>query len=156
MKTLILYATKHGAAKAIAERIAERIPGSTVHDLKDSGVPPVSQFDCVVIGSSIYAGAIRKEAKAFLAQNAAALRSTRLGLYLSGMDASREKDFFEANVSPEILQAAAVKSFIGGVFDPKKAGFMERLIMKMVAKQSSYSDTISDEKIEHFAEAMKR
>lgn len=156
MKTLILYATKHGTAKEIAGRIAERLPDSMVCDLKSSDSPSVSQFDCVIIGSSIYAGAIHKEAKTFLTQNTDTLRDKRLGLFLSGMDASRETEFFNANFSQEILRAATAKSFLGGVFDPQKAGFMERLIMKAVAKQSTYTNTILDDKIGQFAEVMKR
>lgn len=156
MKTLILYATKHGAAKEIAERIAALIPGSTVCDLKSNDIPPVTQYDCIILGASLYAGSIQKEAKEFLSNDAEVLRGKRLGLYLSGMDASREKEFFEANFPTVILQAAVAKSFLGGIFDPKKAGFLERLIMKAVAQQSGYSNTISDDKVELFTEALKR
>ena len=156
MKTLILYATKHGAAKEIAGRIAKRIPGAEVYDLKSGGIPPVSQFDCIIIGSSIYVGAIHKEAKAFLEGNADSLRNKRLGLFLSGLQDSEEKTSFENNFPPDVLQSAAAKSFIGGVFDPKKAGMMSRFIMKVIAKQSGYTSTISDAKIGQFAEAMKR
>jgi len=156
MKTLILYASKHGAAKEIAEGIAGHIPGSTLRDLKSNSIPDISQFDCVVIGSSLYAGSILKEAKTFLSQNTEALRKKRLGLFLSGMDAKSEKSFFESNFSSDILQAARVKSFLGGVFDPKKSGAIGRFIMKIAAKQSGYINTISDDKILQFAEAMKR
>jgi hypothetical protein len=45
--------------------------------------------------------------------------------------------------------------FLGGIFDPKKAGFAERLIMKAAAKLSDYSDTIDNDKIEKFVEVMK-
>ena len=34
MKTIILYATKYGAAAEIARRIAAHIDGAIVHDLK--------------------------------------------------------------------------------------------------------------------------
>lgn len=157
MKALILYATKHGAAKEIAERMAKHMSGSMVCDLKSGEIPSLSLFDCVILGSSLYAGAIRKEAKEFLAQNTEALcNHKRLGLFLSGMDASRETTFFDANFSQEILQAATVKGFLGGVFDPHKAGFFERLIMKAVAKQSAYANTIVDDQIGQFAEMMKK
>ena len=32
MKTLILYATKYGAAREIAKRIAEKMGGAALHD----------------------------------------------------------------------------------------------------------------------------
>ena len=157
MKTLVLYATKYGATREIAQRLAGKIEGSAICDLKRDDIPPLGEFDCVILGSSLYAGMIRKEAKAFLSQNADLLRVKKTGLFLSGMDSSPEQEngYFEANFSKDILQAAKAKSVLGGIFDPKKAGFMERFIMKMVAKRSEYTDTISDDKIEKFAEVMK-
>jgi menaquinone-dependent protoporphyrinogen oxidase len=155
MKTLILYATKHGAAREIAQRIAKNLEGAVIHDLKQGGVPAISQFDCVIIGSSVYAGSIHKEAKTFLSQNADGLLGKRLGLFLCGMDESSETSVFEKNFLPAILQAAKAAHFLGGVFDPQKAGVMGRLIMKAVTKQTAYLNTISDEKIKQFMEAMK-
>ena len=154
MSALILYATKHGAAREIAQRIADNMDGAALHDLKQGSLPLLAQFGCVIVGSSLYAGMIRKEAKEYLSQNADALREKRLGLFLCGMDASREKEVFEANIPPEVLQAAKATAFLGGIFDPKKAGAVGRLIMKAAAGQSGYSDTIDEDKIKRFAEVM--
>ena len=158
MKTLILYASKYGAAQEIAKRIGEKLEGAAVCDLKQKQIPALPDFDCVIIGSSLYAGMIRKEAKAFLSENAAALRGKTIGLFLSGMDAGgdKEKTYFEANFPPELLQSAKAKTLPGGIYDPKKANFAERAIFKLAAKQTAYSDSIDDGKIERFAEEMKR
>ena len=153
MKTLILYATKHGATREAAERIAKHINGAVLHDLKQDGVPPLADFDCVIIGSSIYVGAIRKEAKTFLAQNADKLKEKRLGLFLCGLQENEEKQIITSNFPPDILSAAKATAFLGGIFDPKKAGFMERFVMKAVAKCSGYMDKIDNDKIERFVEA---
>jgi len=155
MKTLILFATKHGAAGEIARRIAGRIDGAETHDLKQGDAGSLAGYDCIIVGSSIYAGMIRKEAKTFLSENADALRGKKLGLFLSGMNASEEKAVFDANIPQDVLQAAKAASFLGGIFDPKKAGFAERLVMKVLAKQSGYMDSIDDNKIEQFVEAMR-
>jgi menaquinone-dependent protoporphyrinogen oxidase len=155
MKTLILYATKNGASAEIARRIASRIDGAVVHDLKQDGLPALDGFGCVIVGGSLYAGMVRKEAKAFVTQNAAALLEKKLGLFLSGLDGSKEKEYFAANFPAEILQAAKAASFLGGIFDPKKAGFFGRLVMRIVAKRAAYTDTIDDGKIAEFAEAMR-
>ena len=155
MKTLILYATKHGAAREVAQRIAKLIDGAVLHDLKQGDVPSLTEYDCIIIGGSVYAGMLRKEAKTFLAQNADALRDKRLGLFLCGMNATQEQEFFKANFSPDILQSAKAASFMGGIFDPKKAGAMGRFIVKVAAKQSEYIDSIDNKKIKQFAEAMR-
>ena len=154
MKALILYATKHGAASEIARRIAGRIDGAAVHDLKEDGMPDLAGFDYVIVGSAVYAGLICKEAKTFVTQNTDALREKQLGLFLSGLDASKESACFEANFPPELLQAAKAARCLGGIFDPKKVNGMERLIMKAAAKQSGYTDTIDDDKITQFTEEM--
>ena len=155
MQTIILYATKHGGTREIAQRIASKIPGSEMHDLKQSPAPSLSQYDCIIIGSPLYAGAIRKEVKAFLLQSAEALQKKRLGLFLSGLSPEEKKTFFEANYSPEILQSAKAKGFLGGIYDPKKAGFMERFLMKAIAKQKDYADKIDDTAISQFVKDLQ-
>ena len=157
MKTIILYATKYGAASEIAKRIAEKMDGAAVHDLKQKPIPDLSKFDCVIIGSSLYAGMIRKEAKAFSSENVGTLREKKIGLFLSGMETSgdNEKTYFETNFPPEFLQSSKAKTLTGGIYDPKKANFFERAIFKLAAKQSAYSDKIDDDKITRFAAEMK-
>ncbi|MCL2677555.1 MAG: flavodoxin domain-containing protein [Clostridiales bacterium] len=150
MKTIILYATKHGAAAEIARRIAERIEGAESYDLKQGSFPGLAGYDCVIVGASLYAGMMRKQAKAFLAQNAHVLRNKRLGLFLSGMNFSKEKEAFEANVPRDILQNAKAAGFLGGIFDPQKAGVLERFVMRAAAKQSAYTDIIDDGRIGQF------
>jgi len=156
MKTIILYATKHGATEEIAKRIAARIDGAIAFDLKQGSVPALEGFDCVIVGSAIYAGTFRKEAKSFLAENSDVLCKKRLGLFISGMSESESDEAFKANIPEEVVQAAVLTKTLGGAFDPKRANFFERLIMKAVAKQSGYVDKINDEKIDAFAEAMKQ
>lgn len=152
---MILYATKHGATREISQRIAEKIGGAQMHDLKHEDVPDLAQFDCVIVGGSLYAGTLRKEAKAFVAKNADVLRAKKLGLFLSGLDMTNGHKAFEPNFPAEILAAAEAKASLGGIFDPKKAGVIERFIMKIVMKSSGYVSTIDDDAVSRFVEALK-
>jgi len=154
MKTIILYATKHGATREIARRISEQIDGAEIHDIKQGSIPDLTGYDCIIVGSSIYAGMIRKEAKLFISQNAELLRSKKLGLFISGMGKDKEKEVLSNAFSKELTDSAKAASILGGIFDPKKAGFFERLIMKAVAKQSDYTDTIDNKKIGEFVSAL--
>lgn len=157
MKTIILYATKYGATREIARRIAEKLPGSSIYDMKKDSIPPISQYECVILGGSLYAGMLRKEAKEFAARNAAELSGKTLGLYLSGMGMEQEKidAGFNMNFPEALLDCAKAKAFLGGIFDPAKAGLFDRLLYKAVAKQSAYFDNILDDKIIEFTEALK-
>jgi len=148
MKTLILYATKHGATAQIANMLAGEIKDATVCDIKEAA--QLSNFDCVIIGSSVYAGSIRKEVKSFVAKNASELCKKTLGLFLSCLD--DKTDFFDKNFPVQILQAAKAKAKLGGIFDPKKAGGFERFVIKAVMKNADYINTISDDKIKSFVD----
>jgi len=155
MKTLILYATKYGAAEEIAKRIAIQTGDATVLNMKFAGDEQLADYDCVIIGSSVYAGMFRKEAKAFLKENADDLCKKKLGLFICSMGDSNKDEVLKTNVPENIINAALVTESLGGMFDPKKANFFERLIMKAVTKQSGFIDKINDEKIKSFADAMK-
>ena len=155
MKTLILYATKHGAAAEIAGRIAAQIDGAVTHDLKQQPIPSIDDFDCIIVGSSIYAGTMRKEARNYLDENCAELSKKKLGLFISGMGVDGEDGVLKQSFSDELLQAVKAANVLGGIFDPVKASFFERLIMRIVTKQSGYMSNINDERISKFVEAMK-
>ena len=155
MSTLILYATKNGATRDIAQRIAKNMDNATLHDLKAPPAPNLADFDCVIIGSPLYAGSIRREARVFVSKHADALLDKNFGLFLSGMDDRDVQSAFNSNFSANLLEAANATAFLGGAFDPEKSGVFGRLIMKVVTKQSGYVSTINDDEIKEFAEFMK-
>jgi len=154
MKTLILYATKYGAAREIAQRVSKLIDGSEIRDLKEGGIPPLSEYDCVIVGSSIYVGKIRKEARAFISENTDALIGKRVGLYLSGLEPENAGLYFKNNFPEKLLNHAAAKAFLGGISDPQKSGAFDKFMLKAVKAPTGYVNTISDEEIKRFAEAL--
>ena len=154
MKTLILYATKYGAAAEIARRIADKLGDADTHDLKNP-VPDIAEYDCIIIGSSIYAGAFRKEVKGFFAQNERELLQKKLGVFASGMSKGDGDKVFAENIPDKIKQTVKATALLGGIFDPTKANFMERFIMKIVTKQSGHVERIDDNKIENFVKEMQ-
>jgi menaquinone-dependent protoporphyrinogen oxidase len=153
MKTLLIYQSKNGASSEIANRIAAQLGETVVYNLKD-GVPSLKNYDCVIIGSPLYAGMVLKGIKSFVEQHAEELCGKKFALFLSGLDSSKEQEYFQNNFSPQICQAAVEKCFLGGIYDPKKVGFIMRLIVKKVAKLSAYTNTIDDTKIKKFAEVL--
>ncbi|MCL2842540.1 MAG: flavodoxin domain-containing protein [Oscillospiraceae bacterium] len=151
--TIILYATKYGTAREVAERLSGYLDDTVTHDLKAGAVPDLAEFDTVILGSAVYAGSIRKEARAFLAAHKTELAEKRLGFYLCGIS-KEEQTYFKDNFPKELLEQATATDLFGGKFDPQKANGLERLIMKAVAKQSGCIDTIDDAKVKQFAEHM--
>jgi menaquinone-dependent protoporphyrinogen oxidase len=154
MKTLILYASKYGAAAEIARLLAERLEAAELADLTSPARPKLEEYDRIILGGSIYAGSLRREAKDYAAQNAAILKTKTLGLYLACLAEGDGEKYFEANFPPELVSAAKAKALLGGVFDPAKTSWLDTLVLKLVTKKKEYHSTINSEKIEAFAAKM--
>jgi menaquinone-dependent protoporphyrinogen oxidase len=150
MKTLIAYSTKYGATEEIARRIAGHFEEAKLHDLRSDGSPDIAPYECVIVGSPLYAGIARTEAKQFVTDSLDTLEGKRLGLFFSGMQPDEQDASFTANYPPEALEAAITAPHLGGIYDPKKANLAERLIMKAAAGKSGYVDSIDDDAISAF------
>jgi menaquinone-dependent protoporphyrinogen oxidase len=155
MKTLILYASKYGAAAEIARRIAERLEPAELADLTSPARPRLEDYDRIILGGSVYAGSLRKEARAYAAENAAVLKTKTLGLFLACLAEGDGENYFTANFPPELINAAKAKALLGGVFDPAKTSWLDTLILKLVTKKKEYYSTISGEKIAAFTSKLE-
>ena len=68
MKVLVAYASRHGATKGIAERIARTLEprGNDVTLPPADQVSAVAGYDAFIIGSAAYTGHWLKEARGFV------------------------------------------------------------------------------------------
>ena len=86
MNVLVAYASRHGATRGIAERIAHALEGSglqvRLQPVDRVGDPEA--FDAFVVGSAAYMGQWLKEATTFVRSHEALLSSRPVWLYSSG------------------------------------------------------------------------
>jgi menaquinone-dependent protoporphyrinogen oxidase len=165
MSTIIVYATKHGAAKSCAVKLSEKITGKVdLVNLKESGISNLEAYDKVIIGGSIYAGRIQKEVSNFCINNLSLLKEKKTGLFICCMIKSSEEGQINSSFPKELVSNAVVKDSFGGEFKFKDMNLAEKVITKMVSKVLSKKDdsvsvsdmkkdisTISDEKLNKFA-----
>jgi menaquinone-dependent protoporphyrinogen oxidase len=86
MEILVVVASRHGSTREIADAMAARLEAHghavTVADAEDA--PDATVADAVIVGSAIYAGSWREEARAWVADQADVLRSRPVWLFSSG------------------------------------------------------------------------
>lgn len=157
MRTLIAYATKHGATQEYAESLAQELSGQvTLLDLRKDVSFDLASFEQVVIGGAIYYGQVQKELRDFCARNLEALRQKRLGLFTCGWFYDQQPEQrLQAAFPRELLDVAVVKESLGGKMNPAKLNFFERLITKMVAGSTAPGSRYSQEAIQRFAQPLK-
>jgi menaquinone-dependent protoporphyrinogen oxidase len=86
MTVLVAYASRRGATRGVAERIAARLVsfGWSVHLDPLLGREEVGRFEAVVLGSPVYGGHWEDEAVGFVRRNAAVLGGRPLWTFSVG------------------------------------------------------------------------
>jgi menaquinone-dependent protoporphyrinogen oxidase len=85
-KVLVVYGSRHGGTRGIAERIGDtlRLEGLDVEVAAADHVSAVGAADAVVVGSGVYIGSWLKEPLEFLQRHEATLATRPLWLFSSG------------------------------------------------------------------------
>ena len=158
MKTLIVYASKHGCAQNAAEKLAKAFGQDTeVNNVCNITRIDLEDFDRIIIGGSIHAGRIQGQIKNFARKNLNPLLQKQIGLFICHMEEDNEKAMKELtdNFPDPLVEHAIAKGLFGGEFDLEKMNFVEKFIIKKVAHVTESVSNVHDENIENFIATMK-
>jgi menaquinone-dependent protoporphyrinogen oxidase len=158
-KVLVVYGSRHGGTRGIAERIGDVLRAEGLEAVVSSAehVAGLADADAVVVGSGVYMGSWLKEPVDFLARNQAMLATRPVWLFSSGplrgsTAKLNDKDPIENALGPEdgpgsggrkkIVELSAATHprdhrVFFGAFDPKDPprAMAERLVRMMPASK---------------------
>ncbi len=156
MKTVIIYASKYGSTKHSAEILAKYLSNKptliNISEAENLNIVDLTDFDCIVLGSPIYAGKPLRAMQDFYAANKEILIQKKLGLFINCINSDKTTIKMQLqNAYPSELRnhAVALSSF-GGVLDPSKLTMAEKTILKIINKPSR-KDTLDETTIIKFA-----
>lgn len=146
MSILVVYASKHGATRGIAERITRTFQrlGMEAEFQPADAVTNLQAHSAVVIGSAIYYGSWMKDAMEFVGHNRATLAKLPVWLFSSGPLGVEVKD-----EEPQPKDLSELQKMLNprdhhiffGALDPDKLTFMERMVVKGIhAPVGDYRD----------------
>jgi menaquinone-dependent protoporphyrinogen oxidase len=152
MKIGIFYATKHGCTEKCALKLKAGLPGEIeLFNLKTIPKTQIDKYDTVIVGGSIHAGRIQKSVQKFCAKYLDLLLKKKIGLYICCMEkGEKAEEQLKNGFHPELLNHAKAKGCFGGAFDFDRMNFVEKAIIKKVAKIDQSISTISEESIQKF------
>jgi len=158
MKTLIIYTTSNGCTEKAVKELSQKLSGEiTSMDLKNHPLEPLQEFDRIIIGGSIHAGQIQKRIRDFCSTNLEQLKSKEIGLFICCMyeDEIAQKEI--RNAFPEELhQMAKTEAIFGGEYNFDKMNFVEKLLVKKIAKVSESVSNLDYDSIDRFANRMEK
>ena len=134
MTVLVAYASRRGATRGVAERIAARFRGHglDVHLDPLLGREEVGRFQAVVLGSPIYSGEWETEAVDFLRRNTRDLTRHPLWTYSVGW-VGKNGTTHDAKHLEEIQRLAPAREhrFFVGALDSTDLTLFQRLAFRM-------------------------
>ncbi len=151
MPILVAYATRHGATRGIAERLAERLraDGLEADLLPVAEVRDPSRYEAFVVGGAAYMFHWLKDATHFVQRNRAVLAEKPTWLFSSGPVGTDTvdkdgRDVLETTIPREFpalreaIHPRGERVFFGA-WDPaaKPIGFTERIVALMPASKGS-------------------
>lgn len=156
MRTLIIFSSSHGTTEKAAQLLKKQLKGEVeLINLKKLSNPPLTDYDSVILGSSIYAGSVKSNVKQFIKQNQKTLMTKHLGLFLCCMfEGEKSAQQFETTYPKELREHSKANGLFGGEFMVSKMNFIERQIVKKVAGVTSDVSKINVEEIERFAKKL--
>ena len=148
MAVLVVYASKHGATREIAERVAQTIStaGQQAQARPVTAAGDLTGYDAFVVGSAVYMGRWQKEAVEFVRCNRTVLAGHPVWLFSSGPLGTESADAqgrdLTAAAEPkelaeltEAIHPRGHRVFFGAL-DPGKLGLRDRALRKLPAARA--------------------
>ena len=142
---LVATATKHGATAGIGHAVATalRASGLSVIELGLDQVDGLDGFDAVVLGSAVYGGHWRREARDFAHGHSDELRRLPVWLFSSGPVGEPPVPADVSPDGPELAEAIGARDHrtFGGKLDRRQLSFGERTVARAVrARDGDFRD----------------
>ncbi|MBL7971527.1 MAG: flavodoxin domain-containing protein [Prolixibacteraceae bacterium] len=158
MKTIIIYTTSHGCTEKAVKELTQKLSGEIQSvDLRHQSAPPLTEFDRIIIGGSIHAGKIQKQIRTFCTDNMKVLKTKEIGLFICCMyepEIAREQI---RNAFPEELhQMAKTEAIFGGEYNFEKMNFVEKMLVKKIARVRENVSNLDLSSIDRFASRMEK
>lgn len=147
MRVLIVHASRYGSTQGIAERIAATLErqgvGTTVKPVQEAD--NLAEYDAIVIGSATYYAHWMKRASQLVLRNRAVLAKRAIWLFSSGPLGTKPTDAQGRDLR-EVTEPKEIGEFreaihprdhrvFFGALDPKKLGFLHRLMFHLPANR---------------------
>ncbi|MCF7885059.1 MAG: flavodoxin domain-containing protein [Candidatus Marinimicrobia bacterium] len=151
MKTLIVYASKYGGTGDIAKVLKSKINEDVdLINLKSKSEINLNDYTTVLIGTSIYRGKARQTVINFCAENLDKLLEKNTGIFISCWFDDKIEEYIQSSFPDKLIENSKIV-YAGILADPSEMSFLDRVIVKTVAKMKKSVSHIKENNLEQLA-----
>lgn len=158
MNTIILYSSKYGSAADCASYVKSKLSGSvSLVDIEKTKLQEIhlESFDTIVIGGSIYVGAVSKKIRALCSTQADVLQRKRVGIFLCCGFTEQFNEYLSSNFSEDLLESAVVLKCFGGEARLDRMNPVHKLMMKAASKGQAKNLKLLQGNMDAFVKALE-
>lgn len=157
MKTLIIYATKHGSVENAVNALQEKITGEVrLINIMIEDPPSLEEYESVILGGSIYVGKIQKRLSKYMEKNLSELLTKRVGLFICAAQEEmiRDKELVDSFPN-ELFEHAICKEVFGYEIHYDDMNFIEKKIVSAILGYKENYSELSQMKMDSFVKAIE-
>lgn len=145
MRTLVIYESKHGSTKKCVDYI---ISNKINIDIYKASIfdGNLSDYNQILVASSVYMGQFQKSIKQFFVHYEDILLDKPLHIIYCGMNKAEIENVPSQNMSSKLIEHANIQH-VGGAYNFKSMNFLERFIVKKLAKVKDSLEDIHYDKL---------
>ena len=158
MSIAILYATRYGSTRDVAELLAGRLAKDVrLYDLADRAPVDLSDVSVVVIGSPVFSGRVPGAVRRFVAGARELLARRAVVLYMTSLySGARAEAQLVDNYPAWLVAQSRANHFVGGRIRLAELRRIDSLVLRRVGLVSDDIDTISDSSIDELISSVEQ
>jgi menaquinone-dependent protoporphyrinogen oxidase len=154
MKNIIIYSTKHGFVKKCTRNLKLKLNKETeVFDVASKPKIDLDQYNCIILGGSIYMGRIQKKLTKYIRNNLEKLLLKKVTLFIctGEENESKAREFLKNSFPEELYKNAISTEVFGGQFKLEKLTALERIIIEKIIGIKEDFTRLNEENINKMA-----
>lgn len=154
MKTLIVYSSKYGTIEECVKKISKKVSGEVrLSNINLESSIDISDFDVVLIGSSIYFGNASGKIRRFVNHNQEKLQNKKVGIFITCFEGGdKVEKHFQKAYPKWLLDHAFTKIRLGYEFHLEKMSFIDKFVTKNLIKVKKNTSNLFDKNINKLIE----
>lgn len=157
---VIVYKTKHGSTKEVAEKINTILDDCSLMDIKQVDKNVLEQADTIILGTPIYFSKLDPEMTDFIKGNQDLLISHQCCLFVTGVMPTEIMKYINQALDSSFVENVKVISGVGGVLKFKELTISDKMILQVMNQHFSIMnnqdtnvfDNINHEEIQVFCD----
>ncbi|MBI9015117.1 MAG: hypothetical protein JEZ08_22990 [Clostridiales bacterium] len=156
MKTIIIYSTKHGFTKTVAEQLSKMVDDSVeLFDTNEVTYDIISDAEKIIFGCPVYSGKLRREMVDLINKYKTDLIEKTIGMYVCSVNEFKTSNYLEQSLSKGIINHLSSVVYAGYGVDFDHMKLFEKVAIRTIIKKGDMDTGIKVEALKKLVKKLK-